>query len=310
MRSREMLGILVVSYNSEDVLGECLDACLRVPNTRVLVVDNSPGDAPAVPDGVAIIHNATNRGFAGAANQGIAALGTELVLLLNPDVLLGCKLEAMIEAAADPSVGAVGGNLVDKSGRQQPKYQPRRLPSPLSIAFETPALNRVWSGNPFNRVHRLSGDVCEVEQVAGGFLLLKRAAWSRIGGFDETFHPLWFEDVDFCKRLKENGYKILYLPDSRVQHAGGQSANALDAKCTQLYWYGSLLRYSAKHFSRVAHIGVCLAVACGCVPRMVAALVRDGNLHGVSVYSKVMRLAGTSLLAGSAARLGRVVPGR
>src|SRR6266498_5785975 len=87
-----MIGVVIITYNSADVIGRCLDACRRFPNLQVLVVDNASTDQTVNEAqrrrGVRLIANTENRGFAAAANQGIRALETDFVLLLNPDTEL------------------------------------------------------------------------------------------------------------------------------------------------------------------------------------------------------------------------------
>ena len=97
-----MVGIVIVTYNSQDVIGDCLDACLRFAGIRVVVVDNNSQDATLDHvrrhPGVRLVANPNNRGFAGACNQGIALLNTRFVLLLNPDTVLLSGLQSLVDA--------------------------------------------------------------------------------------------------------------------------------------------------------------------------------------------------------------------
>src|SRR3982751_5498272 len=105
-----MVGIVIVTYNSQDVIGDCLDACLRLAGVRVLVIDNHSEDGtldqirrrPAV----RYVANPTNQGFASACNQGIELLDTRFVLLLNPDTVLVSGLQELVAAVGEASVGA------------------------------------------------------------------------------------------------------------------------------------------------------------------------------------------------------------
>src|SRR5689334_13520010 len=105
-----MFGIVIVTYNSEDVIGRCLDACLAISGADVVIVDNGSSDLTrelvASRRDVRLIANATNRGFAAAANQGIAALDTSFILLLNPDTVLKSGIEELLSACMQPRVGA------------------------------------------------------------------------------------------------------------------------------------------------------------------------------------------------------------
>lgn len=300
-----MSGVVIVTYNSADVIGNCIEGCLRAGANPIVVVDNASQDATIAEverrPGIRLIANAINRGFAGAVNQGFTALKeVESILILNPDATPVSGVSALAEAVGTPSVGAATGRLVDHNGLEQHGFNVRALPTAWTLVFEVLGLNRVWPGNPVNRKYRGKAPETggEVEQPAGAFLMVRRAAWAEIGGFDEQFFPIWFEDVDFCKRLRERGYKIRFIPEAIAQHQGGHSASALLWKERQLFWYGSLLRYASKHLSATSRRVVAVAVMLACFPRMIAGMFQVGISEPVSVYSRVVWLAGKSLRKG------------
>ncbi|HET8549491.1 MAG TPA: glycosyltransferase family 2 protein [Bryobacteraceae bacterium] len=296
-----MIGVVVVTYNSAEVIGRCLDSCTRIPDLRVVVVDNASSDETRKNiryfPSVVTICNEENRGFAAAVNQGVAALDTPYILLLNPDAELAGGLEALVRRLEqDETAGAVTGRLIGPNGQDQSKFHLRRLPTAATLAFEALGLNRALPWNPVNRRYRRPALVGEVQQPAAAFLLIRRAAWAALGGFDEDFHPIWFEDVDFCKRLGDSGWTIAYEPAAVARHIGGHSASAISWEAQQLFWYGSLLKYAVRHFSTASRSLVCLAVMAACLPRTVAALLLRRSLEPVVVYSKVFQLAGGCLL--------------
>ena len=263
-----MLGIVVVAHNSASVLAECLESCGEFANAPVAVVDNASNDDSvrvAKAAGVIVIANPENRGFAGAVNQGVRQLGTDLILLLNPDAELLSPVNALVAACLQPEVGACAGALVDSKTHQPQKgFAVRRFPSAATLIFETLGLNRVFPWNPINRRYRCADlDLStskDIEQPAAAFLLFRRDAWESVGGFDESFHPIWFEDVDFCKRLIDRGWTIRYVPEAIASHEGGHSAGKLASYKKRSYWYVSLLRYARKHYSELAFRCVCIAV--------------------------------------------------
>lgn len=291
------VGVVIVTYHSRSVI----DACLRtaLPRAeRVVVVDNHSSDGTTAQvekwSGVTLIANGQNRGFAAACNQGIAALDTPFVLLLNPDAELMTDLTPLVRACKQPGAGAASGQLIGPDGVFQHGFAFRRLPTPGSLITEILGLNRVWPGNPWNRRLRcLDADPAQpqtVEQPAGAFLLLRRDAWERLGGFDETFYPLWFEDVDFCRRLKDQGYTIWYTPDAVARHQGAHSARQLSEERRPIYWYGSLLKYAGKHFTSTSRSAVAGVVMMLAAVRLAVAVVSGrwrGAGHG---YAAVMRL--------------------
>src|SRR5258707_1391563 len=80
-------------------------------------------------------------------------------------------------------------------------------------------------------------EVCqEVQQPAGAMLMVRRAVWSELGGFDEAFFPVWFEDVDFCRRAFDRGYRFYYVPEAVAKHTGAHSIRQLPVEKLRVYW--------------------------------------------------------------------------
>ena len=128
--------------------------------------------------------------------------------------------------------------------------------------------------------------------------MIRRDVWLELGGFDEGFHPLWFEDVDFCRRAVDRGYQFYYEPAAVAKHTGGHSIFSLPVEKKRVYWYRSLLKYSAKHFGSRGFRAVCAAVAAGSVLRGIAESVLARRFEPMAVYGKVVRLAARALLLG------------
>jgi GT2 family glycosyltransferase len=224
------------------------------------------------------------------------------LLLLNPDCAIQGSLEPLRNASDLPHSAGAGGLLLDPSGKPQIGFMVRSLPSAASLALEALLLNRVWPDNPINRRYRGVGlnytTRLEVEQPAGAFLMIRREVWEQLGGFDEAFHPLWFEDVDFCRRVRDLGYRLYYEPGAVAKHTGAHSISQLTLEKRRFYWYRSLLKYSAKHFRPFAFRAVCLAVAGGSVLRMIAESAVQRRFRPMAAYWEVARLACRSLLFG------------
>lgn len=304
-------GAVIVTFNSAAEIGPCLDAALAHLE-NIVVVDNASHDRtreevlrrPAV----RWLPNSSNRGFAAAVNQGIQALDTPFVLLLNPDAELLTGISPLLEACSQPGVAAAAGKLVDGHNRPQVGFSVRRLPTGLSLGFEVLGLNRLWPGNPVNRRFRcrdLNHDApAEVEQPAGAFLMIRREAWRAVGGFDEGFHPLWFEDVDFLKRLRDGGHRVVYVPSVVARHKGGQSVGKISCESQVIYWYASLLRYTLKHFGPAERRAICAATIVGSVPRMLMQVVLTRSLEPVRAYGRVIRLAWLRLMSSGVGRAG------
>jgi GT2 family glycosyltransferase len=300
-----MPGIVIVTFNSADVIEDCVSACLRLPKANVVVVDNASTDGTVdrVPhaDRVRVLSNRTNRGFAAAVNQGIEALpAEEAVLILNPDAVPVQGIEELERTVQREGVGASTGRLLDAHGRDQHGFNIRAFPTAATLAFEALGINRLWPSNPINRRYRQHApeEEATVEQPAGAFLMIRRSTWAELRGFDDSFFPIWFEDVDFCKRMRNAGYRIVYVPGASARHLGGHSASKLSWGERQLFWYGSLLRYASKHMSSVDRGVVCAAVMLASAGRMLTSVPRFGVVEPLAVYSKVVWLAGQCLRKG------------
>jgi GT2 family glycosyltransferase len=295
--------VVVITFNSEEVIERCLDSCGALPT---VVVDNASRDGTSAlvrrRPGVTLIENAANDGFASAVNQGVAALEAELVLLLNPDAVLISPIDELEQALSEPGTGLAAGKLVNASGEVQRGFTLRRFPTPLTLVLEVLGVNRLLASNPVNRRYRcLDVDLesaGEAEQPPGAFLMFRREVWQRLGGFDTQFHPLWFEDVDFCKRASELGLKIRYVPRVTARHQGGHSIAGLEWSCREVYWYVSLLKYASKHFRPFEYRRVTAAVMLGSLFRTAVEMVRRRSFRPIRVYGKISRLAGRSLISG------------
>jgi GT2 family glycosyltransferase len=298
------IGIVIVTYNSRADIAACLDAAIA-SGAEVVVVDNASSDGTIEEvrrHGVRLLANTANRGFAAAVNQGFAALATPLVLLLNPDAQIRGGLEEMASACRLPRSAGAGGKLLDSEGRPQVGFMVRQLPGPMVLILEILLLNRIWPNNPVNRRYRglqVNYNMrIPVEQPAGAFLMVPRAVWQELGGFDESFFPLWFEDVDFCRRAVDRAYQFFYVPEAIAEHRGGHSISQLSVEKRRVYWYGSLLRYSAKHFRPPAFRAVCLATVVGCLLRIFWETVLQGSFKPLAAYGKVVRHASHCFLFG------------
>ncbi len=286
------------------------------PEMTPIVVDNASSDQTVdrvrARGGVRLIANAENRGFAAAANQGAGeASESDFVLLLNPDVELLTTINPLMESARRHGLAA--GRLVDQAGRTQAGFTLRRLPTPTALICELFGINRLWPSNPVNRRYRcLDLDYNQpavVEQPAGAFLMVRRDVWNKLGGFDEQFYPVWFEDVDLCRRAVDAGCQIAYVPSVVARHAGGHSVGRIPQGQRATYWCVSLLRYGAKHFQPGAFRGICAAVALSSIPRMVVGMIASRTLSSGGIYLKIMRFAGHCLVTPKHVRNAAVTVG-
>lgn len=270
---------IIVTWNSEGVIADCLES-LRSEPADIVIVDNASMDATRaicreVAPQAMLIANETNLGFAAAANSGIRATTHPFVLLLNPDTVVhpGAIGTLQSELKKNTKVAAAGGLLLDPQGQPQRGFYIRRFPTLAAMMSEAVLFNRLWPGNPINRRYRcLDLDPtkpCEADQPAGACLLLRRSALEQVRLLDEQFHPLWFEDVDLCLRLRATGWTIVYCPDACVTHRGAHSLQLLGEPEVQAHWYRNLLRYFAKHHGVGRTTLLRMAIAVGMLARIV-----------------------------------------
>ena len=250
--------VLVVNWNSGAHLRDLLASLIGVQShlARVLVLDNGSGDESCqrLPqlENLELRLLRRNLGFAAAANAGIAALESEWVFLLNPDVQVHSgSLELLFQhAQTAPKCGIVFGPLLAlEGGNWQFDFQCRELPTSWSLLSDAIFLDEVVSRRPTVQAEPPANPF-DVEQPAAAYWLLRKQAWAEVGRFDDDFFPAWFEDVDLCRRLAQAGWKIRCFPDCPVSHAGGFSVPTLGRRqFTQIY-YRNMLRYVRKHHAR------------------------------------------------------------
>lgn len=288
---------VVVAHNSGRELPRCLDS-LSGKVARAVVVDNGP--APSAPASLRERHpwvdwidNLSNLGFAAAVNQGVAATSEPHVLLLNPDCELLTDLDPLVQACRHSKTAGAGGLLAGPDRAPQVGFTARSLPTPWALSFEVLGLNRIWRRNPVNRRYRLldldPSLERDVEQPAGAFLMLRRDALEAVGGLDERFHPVWFEDVDLCRRLADAGLAMRFVPGAVALHAGGHAVGRLPAQARLEAWYGGLLRYAEKHYASRVFGRVRLSVLVGLGLRELYWTVAGESSVTASAYGAVLR---------------------
>lgn len=275
---------IVVTHNSGATIAACLEALAR-EDCEIIAVDNASGDETlrrvepfAVRSSVHLTANQQNLGFGAAVNQGARAATGEVLLILNPDAIAEPgAVAALLQCLETTHAAAVGGALLESDGQPARGFNFRRIPTLAPLLCEVLLCNQLWPRNPVNRRYRcLDADYSqqqEVEQPAAACLAVTRTAWDSVGGFDEQFFPVWFEDVDLCKRLLDQGARILYCPQARFRHSGAHSVGQLSLRDKQLFWYSNMLRYARKHFSKAQVSILRLAIVKGMLLRSAAALL-------------------------------------
>jgi GT2 family glycosyltransferase len=294
------LSLLVVHWHAEEDLARLLAAVPADPRFELVVVDNgAAGPLPSRAD-VLLVRAAGNLGFAGGANLAAMLASAPLLLLLNPDARPAADaLEALLEGfAALPEAAGLAPRLVGEDGRTQTGWQLRALPRPRQLLLHT-LFRDATRGND---AEPPAGAI--VEQPAAAALALRREAWERLGGFDPTFHPAWFEDVDFARRLRAAGTTLHYWPAATFQHRLGGSVAPLGYARFLWCYSRNLCRYLAKHHGRGWAAAARTLLVAGVLLRTVALPLRRPR-RARSRASAALALAGTGIGALTAWRLPR-----
>jgi GT2 family glycosyltransferase len=258
---RIAISIVTVSFNTVDVLDRCLRAVraseMRLP-IEVIVIDNNSWDGSAdrvaseFPE-VKLIRNGYNAGFAKACNQGIRIAAGRYILLLNSDVEVSrTVLEKMVEFMdAHPETGIAGCKLENQDGSIQASV--RDFPSLRSEFFGALLLDRLFPSNPVIGSYRKRNidwkNATEVDQVSGAFFMVRREAMEQAGILDERFF-IYYEEVDWCLRIKQAGWSVMYVPQCQALHHGGCSANQFKA-FPYIEGARSKIQYFRKHSGAV-----------------------------------------------------------
>jgi N-acetylglucosaminyl-diphospho-decaprenol L-rhamnosyltransferase len=236
------LSAIVVHWRGEDHLAGLVAAWPRDPRFELVVVDNSAslGELPAPARRVV---PGRNLGFGGGVNRGLASTSAPWVLILNPDVRpQDGALDRILAAIADfPDAAGIVPALEGPDGESQCRWQLQPLPRPSTLVLQTLFL----AGDRGPRTEPARGTA--VEQPAAAALVLRRAVLDALGGFDEGYHPAWFEDVDLARRLRQGGHRLVFEPAARFVHVLGGSVPELGYGPFLWVYYRNLTRYLRLH---------------------------------------------------------------
>jgi len=255
------LSIIIISWNVKNDLIRCLKSLYEYqPSNKfeVVVVDNAStdGTVEAIKNNfpeVVVLSNSENRGFAAANNQGIERSRGKYILLLNPDTIVHPDslniLVNFMDGNAD--VGACGPKLLNEDGTIQPSA--RRFPTFRGALYRHTALRflrifrneyKKWLMKDFD--HKTQMDI---DQVMGAALMVKRSITDRIGTMDEQFF-MYYEEVDLCYRVKQAGWRVVFVPAAVITHFGGQSSGQIPVG-KRIMMLTSLLKFFRKHRGRL-----------------------------------------------------------
>jgi len=250
------LSIIIVNYNSGALTHSCIESLYRegLPKqSEIIVVDNASRD-DSVPflradfPEITLIANDTNAGLAAAVNQALGQAKGDYYLMLNPDiVVLPGAVEALLAFMDEHGdVGLAGGKLLSPSGKLQSSAF--RFYTPMTVLYRRTFLGKTpWGKRAVARfLMKDFGHIKErnVEWLMGSCYCLRARAVSEVGGMDERFF-LYFEDVDWCRRFWEKGWRVVYVPEARFSHFHQQSSR-------QHAWLGLFTNWTTREHIKSA----------------------------------------------------------
>ncbi|MCK4223720.1 MAG: glycosyltransferase family 2 protein [candidate division Zixibacteria bacterium] len=256
------LSIIIVSYNTKELLIECLFSVfnsLKNVDFETIVIDNDSKDGSAEEvqnhfPKVRLIKNQNNKGFAAANNQGLRLMRGKYAVLLNPDTLVvNSSLTKMVKFLEEHKrVGMLGCKIVNPDGSLQPSAFP--LPTLKDLILSGFAASWIFWGRYVQRYssrHYVPQKVpVKVGWVSGACLMIRKRTMDEIGLLDENFF-LFSEDVDWCIRASRKGWAVIFYPEATIIHYGGRSAQKnLALKISS--FYQKRFYFGKKHFGRPA----------------------------------------------------------
>jgi N-acetylglucosaminyl-diphospho-decaprenol L-rhamnosyltransferase len=259
------LSIIIVSWNVADLLRACLDSILAAPTTlamEIIVVDSASSDASvamikAEYPQVTLLTQTENLGFVKCNNIGLRASSGRHVLLLNPDTeIIGDALATLVAYLDEhPDVGIVGPHTLNTDRTTQSTK--RRFPTMATGVFESTWLQDYAPKSLMDWYYAADvGDEAtgDVDWVQGSALMARRSVYEQIGGLDEGFF-MFSEELDWCKRTKDAGWRVVYVGAAPIIHHGGKSTEQIASR-KHIYFHQSKLRYFRKNFGWIAAQGL------------------------------------------------------
>ena len=260
-----LLSIVIVNYNGERLLSNCISSILKYADCKheIIVVDNASIDnslgllKKQFPS-VIIIENKKNVGFASGNNIGVSKSKGKYALLLNNDTILFSPLTQIINKfKINPKIGVIGCTLKFENRAIQPSFGYEHTPVRIILSWLMSS-KFTWIPKIFKRsetnTKRYYKKEKKVNWVSGAALFTKTDLWKRLNGMDEKYF-MYIEDVDYCRRVGDLGFEIIYSPEVEIIHLERGGIKQMNNN-SFLYTVNSYLIYTKKYFSKTSIIFV------------------------------------------------------
>ena len=295
MRENLDLSIIIVNYNTFKLTKDTIDSCLAEPTHytyEIFLVDNKSSDDSLnrleeyFKDEIArgtikVIANSSNDGFAKANNLAIEEAKGEYILLLNSDTLIKestiDKCMDYMTAGIHADVGALGCkvSLVDGSLDKACK---RSFPNPVNSFYKLFHIKTSSGKDDYNLDNLDDDGVYEIDCLVGAFMLVRKTAIDDVGLLDDTFF-MYGEDIDWCYRIKQAGWRIIYFGEAEIIHYKGASSEDGETKKRNpklIYeFYRAMYIFYRKHYTKKYNVFVNIAVYIGIALLLIVNLVKN-----------------------------------
>ena len=259
---RPRVSAAIVHYETPDLLVRCLKALKASQGSEgleVFVVDNAssafdPAAAAAAFPGAVIIRNKDNAGFARAANQALGVARGRYLLLLNPDAFVAPESVALMATYLDghPDVGCVTCRVALEDGSLDLACR-RLFPTPIRSLYRMTWMSRLFPRSrrfgQYNLTYLDEWEETEIDQPCGAFMLVRSEIRDEVGLLDERYF-MYGEDTDWACRMKQAGWRIMYVPTTTVVHVKRASSGKFRRQ-TIRYFYRSMRIFYRQHYEPV-----------------------------------------------------------
>lgn len=228
----EKISVIIVNWNVNGPLSRCIKSVKETnyPNLEIIVIDNNSDVGPKE----VTIQNKENIGFPAAVNQGLKGSTGDFILILNPDTRLPKDffINALDFASLHPDMGIMGPKFIDPNG------------TPQGSVFDEPKIGK-------NRGKYSPRSIAVVDAVSGACLFFHRSTLNKVGHLTEKVF-MYYEDLDYCRRIRQAGLKVYYNPNITIVHEHGQSSKQSSQAQKYLWqsslWYNGPLKHYAMWF--------------------------------------------------------------
>lgn len=265
MQIVKKLDIIIVNYNTKNVLKDCLCSIERENEKEskrfeydTWVIDNASSDGStnmikAEFPNVRLVESNENIGFSKANNKVINMCSNQYILLLNPDTIVqGSAISDCLSYMKGKSdIGVLGCKVLNKDGTLQLACR-RSIPTP-DIAFaRLIGLSKLFPNSKrlakYNLTYIDEDEITDVDAVSGAFMMVRRSVVDEIGLLDERFF-MFGEELDWCFRFKKAGYRVVYYPQAQIIHLKGESIKS-NPKKSKWEFYRAMYLFHKKHWSK------------------------------------------------------------